>query len=109
MMTLTPDLSRLIPTDLRAKMLLMIDEYLRQNLTDEDLFDRWLEEGVPDGTESWEELADIEIEDFVEMWNLAEWLMNQQAESNSIMNDEPDDIDDDTGYNPYMGCMDWDC
>lgn len=109
MMTLTSDLSRLIPTDLRAKMLLMIDEYLRQNLTDEDLFDRWLEEGVPDGTESWEELADIEIEDFVEMWNLAEWLMNQQAEGSSIMNDEPDDIDDDTGYNPYMGCMDWDC
>ena len=109
MMTLTPDLSRLIPTDLRAKMLLMIDEYLRHNLTDEDQFDRWLEEGVPDGTESWEELADIEIEDFVEMWNLAEWLMNQQAEGNSIMNDEPDDIDDDTGYNPYMGCMDWDC
>lgn len=109
MMTLTNDLSRLIPSDLRAKMLLMIDEYLRQNLTDEDLFERWLEEGVPDGTESWEELADIEIEDFVEMWNLAEWLMNQQAESSSIMNDEPDDIDDDTGYNPYMGCMDWDC
>lgn len=67
MMTLTNDLSRLIPSDLRAKMLLMIDEYLRQNLTDEDLFERWLEEGVPDGTESWEELADIEIEDFVEM------------------------------------------
>ena len=108
MMTLTPDLSRLIPTDLRAKMLLMIDEYLRHNLTDEDLFDRWLEEGVPDGTESWEELADIEIEDFVEMWNLAERLMNQQAEGNTT-DDEPDDIDDDTGYNPYMGCMDWDC
>lgn len=107
-MTLTPDLSRLIPTDLRAKMLLMIDEYLRQNLTDEDLFDRWLEEGVPDGTESWEKLADIEIEDFVEMWNLAERLMNQQAEDNTT-DDEPDDIDDDTGYNPYMGCMDWDC
>lgn len=108
MMTLTPALAQLIPADLRAKMLLMIDEYLRQNLTDEDLFEHWLEEGVPDGTESWEELKDISIEDFVEMWNLAEWLMNQQAEGD-ITNDEPDDIDDDTGYNPYMGCMDWDC
>ena len=108
MMTLTNDLSRLIPSDLRAKMLLMIDEYLRQNLTDEDLFERWLEEGVPDGTESWEELADIEIEDFVEMWNLAERLMNQQAEGR-LEDYEPDDIDDDTGYDPYMGCMDWDC
>jgi hypothetical protein len=108
MMTLTPALARLIPTDLRAKMLLMIDQYLRQNLTDEDLFECWLEEGVPDGTESWKELEDTSIEDFVEMWNLAEWLMSQQAEG-SITNDEPDDIDDDTGYNPYMGCMDWDC
>lgn len=108
MMTLTNDLSRLIPSDLRAKMLLTIDEYLRQNLTDEDLFERWLEEGVPDGTESWEELADIEIEDFVEMWNLAEQLMNQQAEGR-LEDSEPDDIDDDTGYDPYMGCMDWDC
>lgn len=108
MMTLTNDLSQLIPSDLRAKMLLMIDEYLRQNLTDEDLFERWLEEGVPDGTESWEELADIEIEDFVEMWNLAERLMNQQAEER-FADYEPDNIDDDTGYDPYMGCMDWDC
>ena len=108
MMTLTNDLSRLIPSDLHAKMLLMIDEYLRQNLTDEDLFERWLEEGVPDGTESWEELADIEIEDFVEMWNLAERLMNTPAEER-LADYEPDDIDDDTGYNPYMGCMDWDC
>lgn len=110
MMTLTNDLSRLIPSDLRAKMLLMIDEYLRQNLTDEDLFERWLEEGVPDGTESWEELADIEIEDFVEMWNLAERLMNAQAEG-PLADYEPDDIDDDTDYNPYMGCMEleyWD-
>lgn len=107
MMTLTLDLARLIPTDLRAKMLLMIDEYLRQNLVDENLFDCWLEEGVPDGTESWEELEDIEIEDFVEMWNLAESLMSDQAANEE--EDEPDDIDDDTGYDPYMGCMDWDC
>lgn len=106
MMTLTNDLSRLIPSDLRAKMLLMIDEYLRQNLTDEDLFERWLEEGVPDGTESWEELADIEIEDFVEMWNLAERLMNQQAEGR-LEDYEPDDIDDDTNYDPYTGTYDY--
>ena len=106
MMTLTNDLSRLIPSDLRAKMLLMIDEYLRQNLTDEDLFERWLEEGVPDGTASWEELADIEIEDFVEMWNLAERLMNAQAEGR-LEDYEPDDIDDDTNYDPYTGAYDY--
>lgn len=93
MMTLTPNLAQLIPTDLRAKILLMIDEYLRQNLTDEDLFDCWLEEGVPDGTESWEELEDISVEDFTEMWNLAERLMTIQAANEE--NGESDGNDDD--------------
>ena len=93
MMTLTLNLARLIPTDLRAKMLLMIDQYLRQNLYDEDLFECWLEEGVPDGTESWEELEDVSIEDFAEMWNLAERLMSIQAANEK--NGEPHDADDD--------------
>ena len=39
---------------------------------------RWLEEGVPDGTGSWRELADVTAEEFAEMWNLAEKLMNEQ-------------------------------
>ena len=75
MMTLTPALAQLIPADLRAKMLLMIDEYLRQNLTDEDLFECWLEEGVPDGTKDWRDLEDLKVEDFVEMCNLAHHLL----------------------------------
>ena len=107
MAIMTETLALIMTPEIRAQILFQLDTYLRESVRDEDLFDRWLEEGVPDGTESWEELEDISIEDFVEMWNLAEWLMNQQAEGD-ITNDEPDDIDDDTGYNPYMGCMDWD-
>lgn len=61
----------------RAKILMHIDDYLRDNLTDEALFECWLEEGVPDGTQSWEELVDMEAEDFVEMMNLASLLMRQ--------------------------------
>ena len=37
----------------------------------------------------------------------AEFLLNEQAANEE--EDEPHDIDDDAGYNPYMGCMDWDC
>lgn len=100
-------LAALIPAEVHAQMLLNLDRYLRDNLLDEDLFERWLEEGVPDGTESWEELADVDATEFAEMWNLAEGLLNEQAEQDDCY--EPDDIDDDTGYNPYSGCMDWDC
>ena len=92
------------------------------------------------------ELLDIEAEEFVEMWNLAERLVNQEMEVEPSTpkgpcaargcgyywqdededhprchweddgfpapceeDDEPADIDDDAGYNPYAGCMDWDC
>ena len=61
----------------RAKILMHIDDYLRDNLTDEGLFECWLEEGVPDGTQRWEDLTDMEAEDFVEMMNLASLLMRQ--------------------------------
>lgn len=61
----------------RAKILMHVDDYLRDNLTDEGLFELWLEEGVPDGTRSWEELVDMEAEDFVKMMNLASLLMRQ--------------------------------
>ena len=100
------ELAALIPSEARAQILFNLDCYLRVDLLDEDLFERWLEEGVPDGTESWEELADIEIEDFVEMWNLAERLMNTQAEGR-LEDYEPDDIDDDTNYDPYTGAYDY--
>ena len=35
----------------------------------------WLEEGVPDGTETYEELEDTSAEDFVEMVKLAEKVL----------------------------------
>lgn len=100
------DLAKLLPTQTRAEILMSLDQFLRQTINDEEIFMTWLEEGVPDGTENWEELVDIETEDFVEMWNLAESLMNEQAANEE--EDEPHDIDDDAGYNPYMGCFDWD-
>ena len=107
MAIMTKTLALIMTPEIRAQILFQLDTYLRESLYDEDLFERWLEEGVPDGTKSWEELADIEAEDFTEMWNLAESLMNEQAVNEE--EDEPHDIDDDAGYNPYMGCMDWDC
>ena len=107
MAIMTKTLASIMTPEIRAQILFQLDAYLRESLYDEDLFDRWLEEGVPDGTEGWEELVDIEAVDFTEMWNLAESLMNEQAANEE--EDEPHDIDDDAGYNPYMGCMDWDC
>lgn len=74
------ELAALIPSEVRAQILFNLDCYLRADLLDENLFDRWLEEGVPDGTESWGELVDVEAEDFAEMWNLAERLMNLYAQ-----------------------------
>ena len=38
----------------RACFLEMFDEYIRKNIDDEELFDYWLERGVPDG-------ADVEM------------------------------------------------
>lgn len=107
MAIMTKTLALIMTPEIRAQILFQLDTYLRESLYDEDLFERWLEEGVPDGTKSWEELADIEAEDFTEMWNLAESLMNEQAANEE--EDEPHDIDDDAGYNPYLGCFDWDC
>ena len=101
---MTAFLARLIPAEARAEILLNLDRFLREAITDEEIFMTWLEEGVPDGTKDASELLDIEAEEFVEMWQLAERLLNEWAEE-----DEPHDIDDDTGYNPYLGCFDWDC
>ena len=101
---MTAFLARHIPAEARAEILMNLDRFLRETINDEEIFMTWLEEGVPDSTESAAELLDIEVEDFVEMWQLAERLLNEAMEE-----DEPRDIDDDMGYNPYMGCMDWDC
>lgn len=75
---MTKETAAMMNPEVRAKALMHLDNYLRNELTDEDLFDRWLEEGVPDGTGSWQELADVTAEEFAEMWNLAEKLMNEQ-------------------------------
>ena len=66
MAIMTKTLAVIMTPEIRAQILFQLDTYLRESLYDEDLFDRWLEEGVPDGTESWEELTDIEAEDFVQ-------------------------------------------
>lgn len=143
---MTIDLAKFLPAQTRAEILLSLDQFLRQTISDEDIFMAWLEEGVPDGTTDTSELLDIEAEEFVEMWNLASQLVNKEMEveveepkgpcaargcgyfykdeddtfprchweddgfpAPCEEDDEPDDIDNDEGYNPYMGCMDWDC
>lgn len=139
-------LAKMIPAEARAEILLSLDRFLRQTINDEEIFMTWLEEGVPDGTVEASELEDVEAEEFVEMWQLAERLLNEEMEVEATTHkgpceargcgyfykdedderprchweddgfpapceedDEPADIDDDAGYNPYMGCMDWDC
>lgn len=59
----------------RANILLAIDDYIRTHFSDEEIFMAWLEEGVPDGTETYEELEDTSAEDFVEMVELAEKVL----------------------------------
>jgi hypothetical protein len=103
-------LAKFLPAETRAEILFHLDRCLRQNINDEEIFMVWLEQGVPDGTEDASELTDVSLESFLEMWNLAHKLLEADAEENDYEgNDEPDDIDDDMGYNPYTGCMDWDC
>ena len=78
MAMMTKGLAEVMTPELRAKTLMCLDDYLRGELYDEDLFAFWREEGMPDGTGSWRELADVTAEEFVEMWNLAEKLMDEQ-------------------------------
>lgn len=78
MAMMTKKLAEVMTPEIRAKTLMCLDDYLRGELYDEDLFALWLEEGVPDGTGSWRELVDVTAEEFAEMWNLAEKLMNEQ-------------------------------
>lgn len=59
----------------RANILLAIDDYIRTHFSDEEIFMVWLEQGVPDGTETYEELEDTSAEDFVEMVELAEKVL----------------------------------
>lgn len=88
MALMTVDLARIMNAEERAKILLNIDVYLRKTINDECIFESWLMCGVPDGTEDWKELEDIEIEEFVEMWNLAERLLNRDARRDSAEEDD---------------------
>ena len=65
----------------RAEILLQLDNKLRRELQDEELFMVWLEEGLPDGIHSVEEIEGLDISaiEFAEMWNLAERLLNEDA------------------------------
>lgn len=108
MAIMNQELAALIPDFARAQILLTLNNHIREIIQDENLLAVWREEGVPDGTMSASELVDIKADVFVEMWNLAERLLNQQAEEDTL-DYEPDDIDNDTGYDPYEGCFTYDC
>jgi hypothetical protein len=77
---MTVYLAKYLPAETRAEILLNLDRCLRDHINDEEIFMTWLEEGVPDGTVDTAELLDIEVEEFVEMWQLAERLLNEDAE-----------------------------
>lgn len=72
------DHARMMSATHRAESLVTLDHYLREYITDEDIFSVWLEAGVPDGTITAAELLDVAPEEFVEMWNLGERLINAQ-------------------------------
>ena len=80
MAKMSANLAAVIDEQARAKILFDLDHFLRETIQNEELFQVWLEEGVPDGTESAAELSDIKAEDFAEMWNLAEDLLNQDMQ-----------------------------
>lgn len=80
MAIMTASIAKIMDDHTRAKILFELDRFLRDNISNEEVFESWLMCGVPDGTEDWDELTDIEVNDFVDMWNLAEELLNRDAE-----------------------------
>lgn len=80
MAIMTTSVAKIMDDYTRAKILFELDRFLREHISDETIFEEWLIYGVPDGTEDWDELTDIEVEDFVDMWNLAEDLLNADNE-----------------------------
>lgn len=80
MAIMTTSIAKIMDNHTRAKILFELDRFLREQINDETIFEEWLIYGVPDGTEDWDELTDIEVEDFVDMWNLAEDLLNADNE-----------------------------
>ena len=96
-----------VPT--QALILFGIDRYLREVIRDEEIFTTWLEEGCPDGCYKYEDIEDcldLEGETFREWIELANRLLEADANDEPT---EPDDIDDDMGYDPYEGYCTYDC
>lgn len=79
MATMTKELAALVNEEIRADMLIRLDNKLRREIQDEEIFMTWLEEGLPDGLHNAAEVLalDISPEEFADMWNLAEWLLNE--------------------------------
>ena len=95
--------------DTQAHILFGIDCYLRDVIDDEEILMRWLEEGCPDGcctAKDIKDCLDLDGETFREWIELANRLLEADANDDAA---EPDDIDDDCGYDPYMGCCTYDC
>ena len=80
MAIMTTSVAKIMDDHTRAKILFELDNFLREQINDESIFEDWLIYGVPDDTEDWNQLTDIEVEDFVNMWNLAEDLLNADNE-----------------------------
>ena len=82
MARISKELAANMNEELRADILLRLDRKLRNEIQDEEIFEEWLTYGVPDGTETLQDMLalDLNAEDFAEMWNLAEELLNRDAE-----------------------------
>lgn len=94
--------------DVQAHILFSIDCYLRDVINNEEILMVWLEEGCPDGCCTAKDIQcylDLEGKTFREWIELANRLLEADADSDT----EPDDIDDDCGFDPYEGCFTYDC
>lgn len=81
MAMMTKELATLINEEIRADILIRLDNELRRTIQDEEIFMTWLEEGLPDGLHNAAEVLDLDIspEDFAKMWNLAERLLYEDV------------------------------
>lgn len=92
-----------LPT--QAAILYGIDQYLREVIDDEEILMTWLEEGCPDDCHSIEDVRDCLDPDGATFRAWIE-LANRLLEADDT---EPEDIDDDCGFDPYEGCFTYDC
>lgn len=95
--------------DVQAHILFGIDCYLREVIDDEEILMVWLEEGCPDGCCTAKDIQcylDLEGETFREWIELANRLLEADANDEPT---EPDDIDDNHGFDPSGGYYTRDC